>query len=375
MCGAFMKIAVYGIGNVCKHLCEIIEKRKEVEVVYFIQTAKTQNTFLGKRIISIDEIGWKDFDILVIATTKYYKEIVELLEKKYSQKDINGKIVKASDYLFNAKIITKPYDSVKTEEGLVFIADSRDKTILEYMLATGKTWSYSMIDRFFELSEKYYSKKRKMQKGIFLDIGANIGTTSIYVNKIINNKLKIIGFEPVKINYNLFRANCILNSIDNICIEPFGLSNASNRLSIAYSMENPGGATIDKEQNGVKNKPETEEIAVITLDSYVEQKNISSEEIDYIWLDVEGHEVEVLEGAFNTLSGGHIPLIQEFNAVYYIETDRLKKYCNIIKNFYNSFIDLHSLNGEIQSINIEEIENYAWNLKRKGKSATDLFFF
>ena len=370
-----MKIAVYGIGNVCKHLCEIIEKRKEVEVVYFIQTAKTQNTFLGKRIISIDEIGWKDFDILVIATTKYYKEIVELLEKKYSQKDINGKIVKASDYLFNAKIITKPYDSVKTEEGLVFIADSRDKTILEYMLATGKTWSYSMIDRFFELSEKYYSKKRKMQKGIFLDIGANIGTTSIYVNKIINNKLKIIGFEPVKINYNLFRANCILNSIDNICIEPFGLSNASNRLSIAYSMENPGGATIDKEQNGVKNKPETEEIAVITLDSYVEQKNISSEEIDYIWLDVEGHEVEVLEGAFNTLSGGHIPLIQEFNAVYYIETDRLKKYCNIIKNFYNSFIDLHSLNGEIQSINIEEIENYAWNLKRKGKSATDLFFF
>ena len=107
MCGAFMKIAVYGIGNVCKHLCEIIEKRKEVEVVYFIQTAKTQNTFLGKRIISIDEIGWKDFDILVIATTKYYKEIVELLEKKYSQKDINGKIVFIPDTLPSEEVTCK----------------------------------------------------------------------------------------------------------------------------------------------------------------------------------------------------------------------------------------------------------------------------
>ena len=48
---------------------------------------------------------------------------------------------------------------------------------------------------FFELSNKYYGGQNKKY---FLDIGASIGTTSIYVKKKFGKDLCVIGFEQSK---------------------------------------------------------------------------------------------------------------------------------------------------------------------------------
>ena len=108
-------------------------------------------------------------------------------------------------------------------------------------------------------------------------------------------------------------------------------------------------------------------------DSYLRDACIKANEIDYIWLDVEGHEVEVLEGATETLLSGKIPLISEFNALVYINNNTLNRYSGIVKKIYKSFIDCRN---EDTIYPIDKLEDFALKLvKIENLEATDLFFF
>lgn len=230
-----MKLAIYGTGEVAETFCAMLDKRNEnAEIIYFIQTEKTTDLFLGKKVISLKEIRYSDFDYLVIASNVYYQEIITCLksfDNGYEQ--YKSKIKKYDEWLPVKWEVIKsvmPYQSCKVCEDIVYVALSEDETIPRYMYETGRNFSDIMIDTFFRLADKYFPDLVK-SGGYFLDIGANIGTTSIYVKKKINRNLQIVGFEPYKSNYDLFRVNCILNQAEDIRTECIGLSNVKIRNS------------------------------------------------------------------------------------------------------------------------------------------------
>ncbi len=131
---------------------------------------------------------------------------------------------------------------------------------------------------------EYFSKYSDKEK-IALDIGANIGTHTYYLSKYYKN---VHAFEPFV--YDVLEKNIKINKINNVKIYKFGLSNATCKSKIRKVNTNIGSSYIDKDGDI--------DIRLHKLDEIYKDKN---EKIGFMKIDVEGHELEVLEGAKETI--------------------------------------------------------------------------
>ena len=146
-------------------------------------------------------------------------------------------------------------------------------------IRSGKFYEYLIFLQFEPNIPKY---------GTFLDIGANIGNHSMMFREHFNNK--IISFEGNPLNYVLLYKNTTqLVDIKSICV---GLSNKSGLTEFCYDFENFGGGGIFPH---LENKFSTIPVYLTTLDSF------KFDDISFIKMDVENHEMQVIEGALNTI--------------------------------------------------------------------------
>lgn len=146
--------------------------------------------------------------------------------------------------------------------------------------------------------------------GVVLDIGANMGTFSIPLAKT-NPHITFHAFEPQRIIYYQLCANTFINGLDNLHCHNFGLSNKAKRFEIVvpdYAHEtNIGAFSIDKEvrenEYEVKTEGVKETMVTFPLDDGRHQN------VRLIKVDVEGHELEVIKGAIDTIKGNNYPPI------------------------------------------------------------------
>jgi FkbM family methyltransferase len=133
----------------------------------------------------------------------------------------------------------------------------------------------------------------KYKKGIVLDIGSYQGALPIYLRKIKNNKKRIICFEPIRENYLVLEENLKLNKIDDAEIIKKGVWNKSEKVKFDSQGET---SSISKEGKVL--------LEVTDLDSELKKLNISPKEISLIKMDIEGAEIEALEGMKGILKKG-----------------------------------------------------------------------
>jgi len=114
-----------------------------------------------------------------------------------------------------------------------------------------------------------------------LDIGANIGTHCIPVSKHVR---RVVAFEPDEHNFDLLVKNCAETGCKNI---------TTNRMALGHDTYH-GGTRFDY---GKTKMSSGTDVIVTALDNI---KGFPS--VDFIKIDVEGMEPEVLEGASGTIS-------------------------------------------------------------------------
>lgn len=360
-----MKIAIYGIGNLGEAVLSSLQQAKyPPEIVYFVRTKKNQEFFHGIPVVSVEEICYDDFDYLVLASFTNTHEMIAALKKLHNGYERHSSKVVSFGELCARLTKNMPYYSCRVEPDLVYIGRQDDLCIPAYMSLTERNWSDDMIDAFFELTRKYYPENATDTDGYFLDIGANIGTTSIYVEKKVRQPLKIIGFEPGQSNYDLFRVNCILNHSSRITAEMLGLSDVTREATYRYVAANSGSSSIIEDHDFA---PGDSVVNVARLDDYLTDRQISPQQVSYIWMDVEGHEAQVIAGAMETLQAKKIPLLQEFNPEDYRLQNTGTVYFDNMKRVYSSFIDVSDyLAGKSQVYSISELPDIG---------RTNLFFF
>lgn len=137
--------------------------------------------------------------------------------------------------------------------------------------------------------EEYFKKYIK-EDTIAIDIGANIGSHTLLMEKVASPS-KILAFEPYKMNYDILETNLKINKIENVTAFNFGLSNNSGFLfeaNLDYTVETNFAGKGLVYEGLPQNK-----VAVHPLDDIIEEDDC----ISFIKCDVEGAELAVLEGA------------------------------------------------------------------------------
>lgn len=125
------------------------------------------------------------------------------------------------------------------------------------------------------------------------DIGANTGVYALLAQTVKPNS-NVYAFEPVERVFKKLEYNVNLNGFDIKCIKK-AVSNFDGKATIYDSdSEHIYSVTVNKNTNPQSEKPVPVEIETIKLDSFIKQEGITS--IDLMKIDVETHEVEVLEG-------------------------------------------------------------------------------
>ena len=128
-----------------------------------------------------------------------------------------------------------------------------------------------------------------------LDIGANIGETSMAFSKLTGASGSVFSFEPDPQTFERLTKHLELNRCSNVSSVNKGLGKEEGELLLEEGENNSGGNRISPGQQSKQGK----KIAITTLDKFSKANSISK--IDFIKIDVEGYEYHVLLGAEATI--------------------------------------------------------------------------
>lgn len=130
---------------------------------------------------------------------------------------------------------------------------------------------------------------------VVLDVGTNIGEVILNIAKK-NISGKIYGFEPVDYNYEKLVTNISLNNFANIILSKLALSDKKETLFYQEKKGHSGGISMNKE---VRKDSNYKAIESVTLDEFVKEERL--DKIDFIKVDIEGFEMNFLQGAKETI--------------------------------------------------------------------------
>ena len=167
----------------------------------------------------------------------------------------------------------------------------------------------------FEHYSTSFVKKIVKTDNVVLDIGANIGYYSVIMSKLVGDNGKVLSFEPTLHYRKVLKKNIITNMLTNIKIYKFGLSDKKQDLEISIG---PSSATLHEPKETITNK-KREMINLQSLDECINQLHI--DRIDFIKIDVDGHEPAFLKGAMKSIKKYNPIILLEVNHLNYIESN------------------------------------------------------
>lgn len=129
-----------------------------------------------------------------------------------------------------------------------------------------------------------------------LDIGANIGCTSILFG---SRARQVVSFEPSPTTFAFLKKNLDASGLHNVTPLNLGLGKTEGRFELTFSANNrSGGFVSNKTQASAGHQVEAIEIA--QGDTFVKGARLDG--VDFIKIDVEGFERDVIEGLRDTIS-------------------------------------------------------------------------
>ena len=133
-----------------------------------------------------------------------------------------------------------------------------------------------------------------------VDVGAHIGLYSLIAAKRVGPSGKVIAIEPDPENCSLLQRNVELNKLTNVTILERAAFSSNSKLKLYLPGKERG---FTKLSTLMANRAVTEnflEIDATTLDYLMVMQGIA--QVNWVKIDVEGAELEVLKGAAVTLS-------------------------------------------------------------------------
>lgn len=184
---------------------------------------------------------------------------------------------------------------------------------------------------------KYVAEKLQHEKQVTVfDIGANIGTYSILLNTVLKERGRIFSFEPSQKTFKKLQEHT--RNIPAITAYNFGMGSEDAILTLFSNQDESGLASVyhrnldhlDIDMN------KTEAIEIRTVDGFCSSHHIGH--IHFLKIDVEGHEMKVLEGAKKLIDAKQIDFIQfEFGGCNIDSRTYFQDFFYLLKDNYHIY--------------------------------------
>lgn len=378
------KAIVFGTGLIY----EIIKEKilSQYNVVAFIDNNQQKwNTKQDGIIVMEPQKGlMQSYDVVIIAACWSIKQIAQQLkELKVSKDNIIIGVNYALQDAFSEQsaiinyVLNNQYNMIcnyqKEDEDLINLNILNNKNLLITSHSISVLVEFynnkNNLDEFLKLSFEYYNN----QKGCFLDVGANIGTTSIQAIEY-PNVTECIAFEPSSDNYSLLMSNIYLNKLQNkISGYNYAVGDKKGINKLLLSPNCSGDNRLRKfddadNQQKIDISTNYEEVETIALDEFLKEKH---QDIKFVWIDVQGYEYYVLKGAQELIKRSDIAIQIEYQPSRLLETNSLDLLNEFLINNFKHFIDMDDKNNVQDIKNIYELEKKLLNMTNN--AVTNIF--
>ena len=137
------------------------------------------------------------------------------------------------------------------------------------------------------------------QSDVVINVGAHLGRHTIIASKRVGQTGKIVAIEAHLENFKMLNRNIKLNKLTNVIPLNYAVYSNQTKLKLYMPDEESSHHSTMLERVGETRKKFVE-VNANTLDNLLQQNGV--EEVNWVKIDVEGAEFEVLKGATKILS-------------------------------------------------------------------------
>ncbi len=240
---------------------------QQIEGLYYLQYANSLKPGVSE-IIQALYLAYKDLPELPIA--QYWHQMGQNLAETSKEWD------------WTKLPLESKFSYVVFQEYLMTVEASLKSIVTSVMLAEGDWFESEM-----ELWRNILSQGMTV-----IDVGANVGVYTLSAASRVGQTGKVIAIEPFSFCVRCLEETCRLNNLSWVKI--YG-SAASKEAGIGFLSLQSSSELNEIIKGETEESQGLEKVTFITLDSLIEKEEL--QQVDWLKIDAEGHEIEVLLGS------------------------------------------------------------------------------
>ena len=185
----------------------------------------------------------------------------------------------------------------------------------------------------FESHELEALLARVSPSDVVWDVGANAGIYAVLLGRAAHQG-HVVAFEPVPTTRERLVGNLERNKVTNVTVEPAALSDRIGGATMAIYPDAPGCDRIVI-ADSPSDAPESMGVTTTTGARYAETSPLGAP--DVIKVDIEGHELEFLRGAWEVISRRRPTLLMEINPGSWLGDGRSAAWAQLLEDLFGVY--------------------------------------
>ena len=273
--------------------------------------------------------------------------------------------------------LVRPFAPAVAREsnGFWYYVSTQDYGLSRVVFSEG-SYEQDVMAHTIALAEKHFRRGRLLEGMIFIDIGANIGTSTIPALKAFG-ALSAISIEPDPENYKFLRCNLIANEVeDRVRTVQVALSDEAGTGTLEWAEGSWGDHRIRTrpgQPDGTYRESlrPTMAVPLRRFDDVARDLPIDLSQVGVVWMDVQGHEGHVLAGA-SSLLASDIPVAIEYWPYGLRRADGLTMLHDLIAANYRTVIDVRASMAGVGGVELPANDVATLAAQYRDETYTDL---